>query len=94
MPTASSLPEKARIDAISRLQRIEGRVRGIQKMLESDRECVQIVDQLAAVKAAVNMLNASMFETIALHCLRHQDEFGSPEDTIEQMARLLVRAGK
>ena len=94
MPTANTLPEKSRKDAIARLQRIEGQVRGIQKMLESDRECVQIVDQLAAVKAAVNTLNASMFETIALHCIRHQEDFGSPEETIEQMARLLVRAGK
>lgn len=94
MPTANTLPENARKDAVARLQRIEGQVRGIQKMLETDRECVQIIDQLAAVKAAVNTLNASMFETIALHCLRHQDDLDSPEETIEQVARLLVRAGK
>jgi CsoR family transcriptional regulator, copper-sensing transcriptional repressor len=76
------------------LQRIEGQVRGIQKMLESDRECVHIIDQLASVKAAVNVLNASLFETIALHCLRSPDQFETPEEMIDQMTRLLVRAGK
>ena len=52
-----------------RLKRIEGQVRGIQRMVEENRDCRDVVVQLAAVKAAVASLNTLVAETYARDCL-------------------------
>ncbi|MBO8138683.1 MAG: metal-sensitive transcriptional regulator [Desulfotomaculum sp.] len=46
--------EEMKKDLIARLKRIEGLVRGVQKMIEENRNCGDIVIQLGAIKAAVN----------------------------------------
>ena len=52
-----------------RLRRIEGQVRGIQRMVEENRDCRDVVVQLAAVKASVASLNTLVAETYAQECL-------------------------
>jgi CsoR family transcriptional regulator, copper-sensing transcriptional repressor len=94
MPSVNRLPESDRAEIIGRLQRIEGQARGIQKMFEDDRECVDVMNQIAAVKAAVNTLSASMFEAFALHCARHPEEFADAQESLEAIVKTLVRAGK
>src|SRR5690606_41585998 len=54
MPSVTRLPDDARDELVARLQRIEGQARGIQKMIEDGRECSEIMNQMASVKAAVN----------------------------------------
>lgn len=94
MPSVRNLPNEDLQDALGRLQRIEGQARGIQKMIEDDRDCVDVMNQIAAVKAAVNSLSASLFETYALYCVRHPDAFSSQEENIQAIVKTLVRAGK
>lgn len=94
MPTANELPESARVDAMNRMLKIEGQLRGIRTMIESGRDCVQVLDQLAAARAGINKLSANMYETVALYCARNADEFESAEDQIEHITRLLIRSGK
>ena len=52
-------------DLQDRLRRIEGQVRGIQRMVEEQRDCRDVVVQLAAVKAAVASLNTLVAENYA-----------------------------
>ena len=94
MPTIAKLPQQEQSNIIGRLQRIEGQARGIQKMIEDDRDCVEVMNQIAAVKAAVNALSADVFESFALYCVRHPEDFPAPEVAIEQVVKTLVRAGK
>ena len=94
MPSITHMPSDEIDEIIGRLQRIEGQARGIQKMIEEDRDCVDVMNQVAAVKAAVNTLSASLFETYALYCIRHPEEFSSREDSIRAVVKTLVRAGK
>ena len=60
---------ESRENLIRRLKRIEGQVRGIQRMVEENRDCRDVVVQLAAVKAAVASLNTLVAETYARECL-------------------------
>lgn len=65
----SSIKELMEADVLSRLKRIEGQVRGIQKMIQERRTCSDIVTQLAAVKAAVTqvsltVVNCHLVETL------------------------------
>jgi len=89
-----TLPAQSRSEMIARLKRIEGQAKGIQKMIEDDRDCVEVMNQVAAVRAAVTALSGEMVETFALHCLQHPEEFASPHQAVEQAVRALVRGGR
>jgi len=89
-----NLPAEERAEIIDRLKKIEGQTRGIQRMVEEGRDCVEIINQLAAVRAAVNGLSGHLLEAFALRCLRHPEEFDSPQEAIEQAVRALVRSGR
>jgi CsoR family transcriptional regulator, copper-sensing transcriptional repressor len=94
MPSTLQLPAAARDDMTARLKRIEGQARGIQKMIEDDRDCVSVMNQMASIKAAVNSLSGEMLESFALYCIRHPDQFASPEQAVEKAVQALVRSGR
>jgi DNA-binding FrmR family transcriptional regulator len=49
------------------------------------------MNQIAAVKAAVTALSGEMLEAFAVHCLRHPEQFSSPEQAVEEAVRAVVR---
>ncbi len=61
---SSEYSEAMKKDLHARLKRIEGQVRGVQKMIEENRDCGDIVIQLGAIKAAVNRVG---FTVLACH---------------------------
>jgi CsoR family transcriptional regulator, copper-sensing transcriptional repressor len=63
----SYAPKKA--DLLRRLKRIEGQVRGIQKMIQEDRYCVDILVQVAAIKSAVHQVGLSILESHTRGCV-------------------------
>lgn len=91
MPSVHNLPPDERAAMVARLKRIEGQAKGIQKMFDDGRDCLDIINQISAVKAAVNSLSGEMLEAFALRCLRHPEEFSTPEKAIEQAVQALVR---
>ncbi len=94
MASIQNLPEAERTDIVDRLKRIEGQAKGIQRMVEEGRDCLDVLNQLAAVKAAVNALSGELLEAFALRCLQHPEEFPSPQNAVEQAVKALVRAGR
>src|SRR5699024_6282903 len=61
---------------INRLKRIEGQVRGIQKIVEDDRYCPDILVQINAINAALNTVGFSVAERHAKHCVSHAIKSG------------------
>ena len=53
----------------NRLHRIEGQVRGIERMVEDDRYCIDILTQVAAVKTALDSLSLQLLEDHVSHCV-------------------------
>ena len=74
---------------LNRLNRIEGQLRGIRKMVEERRYCPEILIQTCAVKSAIQSLEASMLEKHINHCVRQA--FGSNNSTHadEKIAELI-----
>ncbi|MGI6364925.1 MAG: metal-sensitive transcriptional regulator [Bacillota bacterium] len=72
---------------INRLRRIEGQVKGIQKMLESEQCCKDILIQIAAVRSAVNRVGSLIFERYSHTCLRGAK---TPEELEQAMTDLLT----
>jgi DNA-binding FrmR family transcriptional regulator len=68
------LDEREREGIISRLRRIEGQIKGLQRMLREQRDCTEITQQLAAARAALDGVAVSLLTAGLEHCL--QSAFG------------------
>ena len=54
---------------VKRLHRIEGQVRGIERMVEDDRYCIEILTQIGAVRTALEQVGAKLLEDHVTHCV-------------------------
>lgn len=94
MPSITNL-SKQEIDEIqARLKRIEGQAKGVQKMVDDGRDCIEILNQLSAIKAAVTGLSGELLEAYAMRCLLHPEEFATQETAIHEAVKALVRSGR
>ncbi len=66
--------------ALRRLKRIEGQVRGIARMVEEDRYCVDILNQAAAARAALRAVERLVIADHATHCIEDVIATGDPAD--------------
>lgn len=85
------LTDTERSVIVARLRRIEGQIKGVQRMLEEDRDPPDVLTQIAAVRAATTAVGTEVLVAYALHCLRHPEEFAAPEAAIERATKALVR---
>lgn len=60
-------------DLLKRLNRIEGQVRGVSKMVQDDKYCIDILTQVSAVKAALDKVALELLRDHANHCLTNDD---------------------
>ncbi len=65
---------------LDRLARLEGQVRGIARMVEQDRYCVDILTQTAAVRSAVKGVERMLIENHAKHCVEDAIGSGDPQE--------------
>lgn len=73
---------------VRRLNRIEGQVRGIRRMIEEPRACIEILQQLAAAEAALNRISLAVFRHHVDHCV--QDALAKGEVEYRQQLNELV----
>lgn len=74
---------------INRLRRLEGQVRGIIKMLEEDRYCIDVLHQLQAVKSALARAESEILKDHANSCLAEAIESGDAEAQREKVSELI-----
>ncbi len=86
-----TIDDPVRIDAVQRLKRIEGQARGVQRMLEEDRDCREIMQQLMALESATHALSIRLLEAFALRCLQSAHDPDEQEQLIAEMARMVTR---
>ena len=77
-----------------RLSRIEGQVRGLSKMVEEDRYCIDIVTQISAVRAALRRVEEEVLRDHVAHCVEHAITSGSKADQREKIAELMAVIGR
>lgn len=71
---------KNRDAKINRLRRIEGQVRGIAQMVENDRYCIDILQQVQAVRSALNKVESEILKDHAACCVSEAISSGDPEE--------------
>ena len=80
-----------------RLRRIEGQVRGLSRMVEEDRYCIDVVTQIAAVKAALRRVEEEILRDHVSHCVEHAIESGNKAEQrrkIEELMEVVSRADR
>ena len=73
-----------------RLHRIEGQVRGIERMVEDDRYCIDILTQISAVGTALESLAFRLLDDHVNHCVAEALASGDPNDAAEKSQELLA----
>ena len=83
------LTEKIQHDAISRLKKIEGQVRGIQRMVEEKKYCVDILFQISAVTGALNKVGQAILKNHIETCVAEALAYSTEEDKNKKIKELL-----
>lgn len=82
-----------RQDLLNRLSRIEGQVRGIRNMLESDRYCVDILTQVSAIQASLNSFNKKLLSNHIKSCVVNDIREGK-DDIVDELCETIQKLMK
>lgn len=74
---------------VTRLRRIEGQTRGLQRMVEEDKYCVDIMTQIAGVQAALEQVSIQLMERHLRHCVTEAILEGKGEEKIQEIMSVL-----
>ncbi|MBN1890980.1 MAG: metal-sensitive transcriptional regulator [Thermoflexales bacterium] len=87
----NDLEHKAEL--LKRLNRLEGQVRGVNKMVEQGRSCHEIIQQLSAVRAAAHQASLLVARAYARECLAQAGENSRPaEAVVDELIQVLAQA--
>jgi DNA-binding FrmR family transcriptional regulator len=90
------MTKKSKTACLNRLSRIEGQVRGLSRMIEEDRYCIDIVTQIGAVRAALRRVEHELLRDHVCHCVREAMQGGTAreqEQKIEELMNVIARSG-
>jgi DNA-binding FrmR family transcriptional regulator len=73
---------------ISRLNRIVGQLRGVEKMILEDKYCIDIITQTSAIKSAISSLEDEMLSAHLLHCAEKQAKGGQVKKLQEEILKV------
>jgi CsoR family transcriptional regulator, copper-sensing transcriptional repressor len=77
-----------------RLRRIEGQVRGLQRLVDEDTYCIDILTQLSSVSAALKAVGLGLIDDHVRHCVRESLERGEGDAKVEELVSAVARFAK
>lgn len=81
-------------DIVIRLSRIEGQVRGIARMVEEERYCIDILTQMQAIKSALKRVEEEILKDHAAHCVEDAIKSGNARDQRKKFSELVELFGR
>ncbi|MFC5711886.1 metal-sensitive transcriptional regulator [Thalassorhabdus alkalitolerans] len=93
-PSPKRVVQPNKQQLLNRLKRIEGQVRGVHKMVEEDRYCVDILNQIAAINSAVNKVSLALLEDHTTHCVSKAVKENSGDEAISELMDVFQRLVK
>ncbi|MHB9112257.1 MAG: metal-sensitive transcriptional regulator [Thermoleophilia bacterium] len=77
---------------LNRLRRIEGQVRGLQRMISEDKRCEDVLTQLAATRAALDRVGVYLISHRMKECLKHSsEEMGLDDEAVEEAFEIFMK---
>jgi DNA-binding FrmR family transcriptional regulator len=83
------MSKHSKASCLKRLSRIEGQVRGLARMVEGDRYCIDIVTQISAVRAALRRVEEEVLRDHISHCVEHAIVSGDSAEQRRKIAELM-----
>ena len=90
----SIMQTETKAAVLKRLQRIEGQVRGLGRMVESDRYCIDVVTQISAVRAALRRAEEEILRDHVAHCVEHAIASGDKLDQRKKITEIMDVLGR
>jgi DNA-binding FrmR family transcriptional regulator len=84
----------AKESALKRLQRIEGQVRGLIRMVEEDRYCIDVVTQISAARGALRKVEEEVLHDHVAHCVENAILSGNKAEQRRKVAELMEVLGR
>jgi DNA-binding FrmR family transcriptional regulator len=78
-------------ELLDRLKRIEGQVRGLQRMVDEDKYCIDILTQLNSVSAALKAAGLGLLDDHVRHCVKESLESGKGDGKVEELVSAVAR---
>ncbi len=85
----SEKPGDSKSDILKRFKRIEGQIKGIQRMIEGDKSCFEILTQVAAVRAAVNKAGSLILEKYSMTCIENAASSDDKKQAVENLSKAM-----
>lgn len=82
------MDQKSKEKVIRRLKLVEGQVRGLQKLIENDTYCIDVITQTSAVKQGLSGIEDSLLENHLGHCVHHQMSSGQVGKAKEEVLKV------
>ena len=76
---------------LKRLRRVEGQVRGVERMVEEDRYCIDVLTQISAVQAALDKVALGLLDDHARHCIIGGHGEGKPPELTDELMAAVAR---
>lgn len=86
--------KEIKASTLKRLKRIEGQVRGLGRMVEDDRYCIDIVTQISAVRAALRRVEEEVLRDHVAHCVEGAIASGNQAEQRRKIAELMEVVGR
>jgi DNA-binding FrmR family transcriptional regulator len=90
----SIMEKPTKTSCLKRLNRIEGQVRGLARMVEEERYCVEVVTQISAVRAALSRVEEEVLKDHVAHCVHNAVASGDKAEQRRKIAELVALLGR
>jgi DNA-binding FrmR family transcriptional regulator len=74
-----------------RLRRIEGQVRGLQRMVDEDKYCIDVLTQVNSAVSALRSVGMGLLDDHVRHCVRESMEIGDADEKVEELLAAVAR---
>jgi DNA-binding FrmR family transcriptional regulator len=88
------MQSNTKASCLKRLNRIEGQVRGLARMVEDDRYCIDVITQVSAVRAALKRVEDEVLKDHVSHCVEHAISAGDRAEQRQKINELMLVLGK
>lgn len=78
-------------DILKRLRRIEGQIKGIQRMIESEESCNDVLIQIAAARAAINKVGGLILENYSKECIRSAARNDLEDNNMDDLINTILK---
>jgi DNA-binding FrmR family transcriptional regulator len=89
VPSKTLAPRADKAALVKRLNRVQGQVRGIARMVEEDRYCVDVLIQIAAVRSALDAVAKNLLGEHAHHCVQSAVKAGDGDRAIDELLEVV-----